>query len=126
MAAAQRIRHTVPGESTTTDAATVTTVVATATIPDASVVSFTVDYLGRAESGAVAHATLTGSAKRVSGTLSIVGTPVPLLTFANGSDAALATCAATIDANSNTIRARIQGIALTTIDWFATIQSVVN
>ena len=125
MAAAQRVFHTIPGEVQTTNA-TITTVVATGTIPDNTVVSFTVDYIGRSAAGAIAHATVTGSAKRVSGTLTIVGTPVALLTFVAGSDAALSTSVATVDSSSNTIRARIQGIAATTIDWLATIDLVIN
>ena len=115
------------GIVTTTDAATQTTVAATDTIPDGSTVLVMVHVLGRNTSnGAVASSIQTVPAKRVSGTLSIVGSQVVILTFAAGSDAALNTSTLTIDASSNTIRARVNGVAATTIDWVARIELLIN
>lgn len=114
------------GVVTTTNAATQTTICSSDTIPDDSVGQFLATYIGRdTGTGDVASSSVSGSFKRVAGTLSVVAS-VNLATFAAESDASLATCTATIDASSNTIRQRVNGVALTDIEWFGTLQLWIN
>lgn len=122
----QRTTYKRNGAVTTTDAATVTTVVASGTIPDSSVGLVWCSLVGRdTGTGNVASTEAVVSIRRQSGTLTIL-TPVNLLTFVAGSDAGLSTCALTIDASSNTVRMRVQGVASTTIDWLGIMEILSN
>lgn len=114
------------GSVNTTDSATQTTVCSSGVIPDGANVAVEVVLNGRAADGSVAAYSAWTSAKRVSGTLTIVGTLTPTLTFAQGSDTALNTCTATVDSSGNRIRLRVNGIDATTITWFGSMRLYIN
>lgn len=114
------------GTATTTDAASQATAATSDTIPDGATVLFEARLTGRdIATGEVAVWQASGSAKRVSGTLSVVAV-VDILTFVAGSDASLSTCAGTVDSSSNTLRVRVNGVLDTDIDWFGSITYWIN
>lgn len=115
------------GVVSTTDAATAATVCASDTIPDSTAVLIEVHLVGRNTStGGIASTQFVVPAKRVSGTLTVVGSIASLLPFAAGSDAALASCAAAIDVSSNTLRLRVNGVVATTIEWLGSMRLYIN
>lgn len=121
---AQRIIDTVTGVVSTTDAATTATV-ASFTIPSGSAFFAKAAVIGRNTStGDMTRAELTHQGKNVAGTLSLVGslgTPLVL-----GGDAGLATCTAIIDSSGTSIRVRVSGVALTTIEWMTELRVWLN
>lgn len=121
MAAGPKVIDKVSGTVQTTDAATVTTV-ATYTMLAGTTGYAIFRLVGRDAAGNCASAERAAGTKDPAGTVTVSGTATNLVTFANGSDAALSTCVMTTDGTGNTLRLRVQGIAATTIDWFGTIE----
>jgi hypothetical protein len=114
------------GDAQTIGATTVT-VCASDVIPDSSTVTLEVSLQGReATSGDIASTTFLMRARRVAGTLSLVGVETVLVSFALGSDAAINTATAVIDVSANTLRVRATGVAATVIDWAADMKVRIN
>ncbi len=121
-----KIIDTISGTTTTTDAATASTV-CTFTVPENSNVLIEASLVGKdTGTGDIATAKTEHRAKRGGGGASLVGSAVDLVTFTLGSDAGLSTCAITIDASGNDIRLRVNGVAATTIDWLGHLVIYVN
>ena len=114
------------GEVQTTGAVTVT-VCSSDVIPDSTSVMVDCSLEGRsAVSGEMASSRFCFQAKRVAGVLTMTGAQVDIVTFASGSDAALAGCTATVDSNTNQLRLRVTGVAANTIDWFGDMRVRIN
>lgn len=126
----QRIIDWKTGVAQTVNAVS-TVVCATGIIPDNSTVQMDVFLQGRETTsltnlGEIASTRFSVQARRVSGVLTLVNTPVIIVSFAQGSDAALAGATATVDINANTIRVSATGVVGFTIEWFASIRPFIN
>lgn len=104
-----------PGTGQTTDGATPITVGSFDTSGLGAARSIHVEcvFIGRSAAGATCTARRSASFKRVSGTLSLLGSVGSV--FSQVTD--LAAVAMTLDANGNTIRARATGVNATSINW---------
>ena len=110
------------GNVTTTDATQTT--LATYTIANGSSVSAEADVIGKDGSGNTVVAKQLAAAKQPSGTASIVGSVVNLVTTIT--DAALIGASVTIDASGATVRVRVTGKLATTIEWFCDFKIIVH
>lgn len=121
---AQRIIQKIQSVQSTTDAATTTTI-GSFTVPSNGSYHIEARVTGRnTANGDTVSAVVAGRFKRVSGTLSIIGTILSI--SALGGDAGLTTCVVSIDTNSDDIRVRATGVIATTIEWFTDMQIWIN
>lgn len=83
----------------------------------------TASVVGRATDGSTITANRFAGAKRVSGTASLVDVVVSLIT---ATDLSLSGSVITMDVDdtAKTIRVRVTGVALTTIDWWGKISAL--
>ena len=123
----QKLRDTKISVATTDGAATETVCTSDA-IPDGSTVLLDLTLIGRntvtGDSGACRG---TAVAKRAAGgQVTVFVPPVLALTFAAGSEPALATCAMVLDVSGNALRLRATGVALHTIEWLGVMGLAIN
>lgn len=76
--------------------------------------------------GDTAFAKAIHRGKRYSGTLSLVGSIVNILTFATGSDTALTTCSLQIIVSGSTVILQVKGITAKTIEWYGGFTIIQN
>ena len=125
--ASQKKQIPVSGTNTTTDNVTWVTI-ATATVSvDASIPIKDIWVSGRnTANGASAYAEANHRGKRVSGTLSLIGSIVFYITFNTGSDAAMSVCDARINVSGNDLQLQVTGVVSTTIEWYGGFTVVLN
>jgi hypothetical protein len=112
-----------------TSGAAAASIAETSDIPDGAGISLSISCVGReTTTGEVARYKGEQGAKRVSGTASLVGNLLAVLTMANGSDAALALCSVAVVQGSNANRYAVQctGVANKTIEWQVRLDWEVN
>lgn len=83
--------------------------------------SFSIDKIwvvGKDGSGNTATANGSHRGKRVSGTVSAIGSLTTLVTMVTGSDVALSTSDYRINISGNDIQLQVKGVAATVIEWF--------
>lgn len=126
--AQQKLNVIKQGIGTTTDGTTwVALTGAVVTIPDGAVTRVSAWVLGRnTATGAVANAEGRQRGKRVSGTLSLVGSLIDLVTMILGSDAALNTSDYRITVSGTTLTLEVKGVAATTIEWQGELTCEIN
>ena len=113
-------------EAQTTDATTWVNLV-TIPMPGNGTASLQWEVVGRdTTSGEIATSNGTHRAKRVAGTLSMVGNIVTITTFNTGSDSAIRTSAARIEASGDNIILQVRGVSGKTIDWYGKLQALIN
>jgi len=78
----------------------------------------TIWVLGKDGSGNTATATGSTRGKRVSGTITLIGTLTSFVTMAAGSDVVLNTSDFRINISGDDIQLQVRGVAATTIEWF--------
>jgi len=117
--------HSAKGTAQTTDGTTWTTV-ATYTLATNATAIIETWVVGKDTTGKVATARSVQGLERISGTNTLIGTIVNLLTFAAGSNAALVTCASRLNISGNDIQFQVTGVAATTIDWMGGFDIKIN
>lgn len=114
------------GVATTAGAAT-STICDSDVIPTNATVTVSVYLQGReTTTGAMASTSFEARGARVAGSLALVGSAIALVTMAAGSDAALATAAASVVLNGNALRLQVVGVAATNVEWFGDMRVRVN
>lgn len=126
----QRIIDWKSGVATTVNASVVT-VTATDVIPDGTTVTLDIFLQGRETTsltnfGEIASTHFIVQATRIAGVLSLVGTPTVVVSFAQGSNAALAGASAAVDVSANTLRLRATGVVGFTLEWFGDMRPRIN
>lgn len=126
MASLKIIKVTIKGTVSTTDGATWVTL-ASYTLSSNAVASIkNISVIGKDGAGNMAEAQGTQRVKRVSGTLSAVGSLVDLITMIVGSDVALNTSAYRINISGDVIQLQVKGVAATTIEWMGSADIMVH
>lgn len=108
-------RHT---PTSTTDGTTWTTIAYYTLDTNASYTIDKIWVVGKDASGNTASANGVHRGKRVSGTITLIGSLVDIVTILAGSDVALNTSSYRININGNDIQLQVRGVAATTIEWF--------
>lgn len=123
--------HTVTGEVSTAD--NIWTTVATYTVPsDCSIRITEIFGVGRTTNGTVgeiAYGEATHRAKRVSGTLTLVGSIVFITTFNTGSDTAVKSCSLQVIVSGSNLLLQVRGIGSPSardIDWYGGFTVTLN
>lgn len=119
--ATSRIIQSLSDIVTTTDA-TLTTL-ATITVPTGGVATINLLVTGKTSTPAGAGWAMAATFKNAAGTVAQVGATLTTLSV---QDAALITAAPSLDVTGATFRVRVTGVALTTIEWYATGTVQVN
>lgn len=117
--------HKCKGVASTTDAVTWTTI-SSYTLSTNCAVQLESWLVGKDSSGRVASATAVQALERISGTSSLIGSIVPLLTFTAGSNALLTTAAQRFNISGSTIQLQVTGVAATTIEWMGGFEIRIN
>jgi hypothetical protein len=118
MATIRTIPKTISSSSVnTTDGTTWTTIASYIVSTNSVFVINDIWVIGKDGSGNVASASGKQSGKRVSGTVSMIGSLTSLLTMALGSDVVLNTSDYRINISGDIIELQVKGVAATTIEW---------
>ena len=127
--ATARIIQNVSGIASTTDDSTWVSV-ATYTVPvDASIRLTEIFALGKTTNGTVgqiAYGEAVHRAKRVSGSLQLVGSIVFIMTFNTGSDSAINTCSMQMIVSGNDLILQVKGFLSRNIDWYGGFTVTLN
>lgn len=100
----------------TTDGTTATLVVAW-TVPTDTIAILDLFLCGKAANGKPATARASQAVQNISGTVTLIGSAIGLLTFAQGSDATLTTCALSTAVSGTSVQLKVTGVAATTVNW---------
>jgi hypothetical protein len=121
--------QSVSGEASTTDDSTWVSVATFSVGSNCSIRISNIFALGRTTNGTVgqhAYAEALHRARRVSGTLTLQGSIVFLMTFTTGSDAALTSCAMQLIVSGGDLILQVKGVAGRNIDWYGGFTVTLN
>ena len=92
-------------------------------LANSSTVTFEVNVEARdIATGEIASTTFLHRARTAAGVTTLVGAPTVLVTFAQGSDAALAAALATLVPIANVVQLQVTGVAGRTLEWFGDVR----
>jgi hypothetical protein len=126
MASLKILKATAKGTVSTSDGVTWTTLASYTLASNASFSIRNIIALGKDGSGNTAEVQGTQRGKRVSGTITMVGSLVDLVTALVGSDVVLNTSAYRININGDIIELQVKGVALTNIDWIGSFDIMIH
>ena len=117
--------HNAKGTTSTTDGTTWVTVASYPLSTNATTMLETW-LVGKDSTGKVATNKSVQGLERISGTNTLIGSIVDILTFALGSNAALVTCASRLNISGDNIQLQVKGVAATTIEWMGGFEIKIN
>lgn len=109
----------------TTDGTTATVVVSW-TVPTDTVAMLDLFLAGKSAAGKPATSRLAQTVQNIAGVLTLIGSPIGIFTFAQGSDATLTTAAASVAVSGTSVQLKVTGVTATTINWDGHIVSYVR